>query len=78
MPKSKLIVVFAVLIALLPALGFPHSWESIFQVLAGIFIIVLSVWTNIDKKLTLKHKAQMRQVRKAVVSTFNEAENFDV
>ena len=64
MPKNKIILVLGVLIALLPVLGFPHSWESFFQVVAGLSIILLSVWATIDRKLTLKAKAQMRQGRK--------------
>lgn len=53
-------------IALLPVLGFPRSWEVFFQVLAGLSIVILSVWSTIDKKLTLKAKAQQRQARKNV------------
>ena len=53
-----------VLIALLPVLGFPRAWESFFQVLAGLAIVLLSVWSTIDKKIMLKHKAQVRQARK--------------
>ncbi len=64
MPKSRLILLIGSIIALLPLLGFPHAWESFFQVLAGLGIVGLSVWTNIDRKLTLKAKAQMRQARK--------------
>ncbi len=65
MSKSKIILVVGVLIALLPALGFPRAWESFFQVVAGLGIVLLSVWTTIDKKISLKAKAQMRQLRKA-------------
>ncbi len=67
MPKNKVIVVLGVLIALLPVLGFPRAWESSFQVLAGLAIILLSVWATIDRKLSLKAKAQMRQARKTTV-----------
>lgn len=65
-----------VLIALFPVLGFPRAWESFFQVLAGLAIVLLSVWSTIDKKIMLKHKAQIRQARKSVnepVSTEDSA-----
>ena len=65
MAKSKFIISLGVIIALLPLLGFPHSWESFFQVVAGLSIVGLSVWTKIDKKITLKVKAQKRQAKKA-------------
>ncbi|MEK7112357.1 MAG: hypothetical protein AAB875_03435 [Patescibacteria group bacterium] len=64
MPKNRIILVLGVLIALLPVLGFPRSWESFFQISAGLSIVLLSVWSTIDKKLMLKAKAQMRQARK--------------
>lgn len=64
MPKGRIILVIGVLIALLPILGFPRSWESFFQVFSGLSIVLLSVWSTIDRKLSLKAKAQMRQVRK--------------
>lgn len=79
MPKNKIILVLGVLIALMPVLGFPHAWESFFQVVAGLSIILLSVWATIDRKLTLKAKAQMRQARKVtqpVEVVENSTQNF--
>ena len=64
MPKNRIIIILGVLIALQPFLGFPHSWESFFQVLIGLLIVLLSVWASIDKYLTLKAKAQKRQAHK--------------
>jgi len=66
MPKNRIIIIIAALVALLPLLGFPKAWESFFQVLAGLSIIAVSVWSTIDRKLTLKAKAQMRQGRRVV------------
>jgi len=67
MPKSRIIITLGALIALLPLLGFPHSWESFFQILAGLSIILLSVWTTVDKRLKLQAKAQQRAARKVAV-----------
>ena len=50
--------------ALLPLLGFPRAWESFFQVVVGLSIVLISIWSSIDKRLTLKAKAQKRQLRK--------------
>ena len=74
MPKSRIIITFGVLIALLPLLGFPHSWESFFQIVAGLSIVLLSVWTNIDKRLKLQAKAQQRAARKVVIAPLTETE----
>lgn len=68
MPKSRVILVFGALIALLPLLGFPRAWESFFQVGAGLGIVILSVWATIDKKLALKHKAHTRRQNPAPVT----------
>src|SRR3989344_6733381 len=68
MPKSKIILAIGVVIALLPMIGFPHAWEAFFQVLAGLGIIFLSVWTTIDKRISLRVKAQKRQIHKIRVS----------
>ena len=60
MSKKQTIVVLGVLVALLPVLGFPRAWEAFFQVVAGLSIVGLSIWSNIDRKLKIKAKAQMR------------------
>lgn len=60
MPKNRIILTIGFLIALLPLLGFPHSWESFFQVVAGLGIVLLSVLIAIDKRLTRKAKAERR------------------
>ena len=69
MPKNRIIVVLGVCVALLPVPGFPRSWEAFFQIFAGLSIVLLSVWATIDKKLTLKAKAQLRQARKTAEFT---------
>lgn len=57
-------MILGVIIALQPVLGFPHRWEMFFQVAAGLSILVLSVWSSIDKRISLKAKAQKRQIHK--------------
>lgn len=64
MPKNKIIIIFGLLVALLPLLGFPRLWEFFFQIVAGLSIILLSIWATIDKRLSLKAKAQRRQIHK--------------
>jgi hypothetical protein len=73
MHRSRSIVVLGAIVALLPLLGFPSAWEAFFQVLAGLSIVGLSVWSQIDKKLSQKAKAQMRQMRKAPVAESESA-----
>lgn len=68
MPKNRVIIFLAACVALLPMLGFPKAWESFFQVVAGLAIIAVSIWSSIDRKLKLQAKAQMRQ-RKVVEPT---------
>lgn len=64
MPKNRIIIVLGVIIALLPIIGFPRGWESVFQVVAGLGIVLISIWSSIDKRLALKAKAQKRQMHK--------------
>lgn len=64
MPRSKVILALGFFIALLPVLGFPRAWEDFFQVAAGLTIVLFSVLLTIDRRLTLKAKAQKRQARK--------------
>ncbi len=63
MPRNRIIICLALLIACLPMLGFPRAWESFFQIATGLSIIGLSFWTTIDRKLAMKAKAQMRRER---------------
>ncbi|MDP2641671.1 MAG: hypothetical protein Q8P21_00015 [bacterium] len=64
MPKNRIIILLGVLVALLPVFGFPRTWESFFQVVAGFSIVIISVWATVDKRLSLKAKAQKRQLHK--------------
>jgi uncharacterized membrane protein YccC len=64
MPKSKIILALGFIIALLPLLGFPHAWESFFQVFAGLAIVFLSVMISVDKRLSLRSKAEKRLSRR--------------
>ncbi len=68
MPKSKIILTLGFIIALLPILGFPYTWETAFEVIAGLSIVFLSVMISIDKHITLKAKAQRRHVKRRVLS----------
>jgi hypothetical protein len=73
MPKSKIILALGCMIALLPFLGFPHSWESFLEVVGGLSIVSLSVLISIDRRLSLKAKMQKRQARKrALVDVHSE------
>ncbi|MDO8565019.1 MAG: hypothetical protein Q7R67_00090 [bacterium] len=63
MPKNRIIIILGVLVALLPLVGFPRAWEVFFQIVAGLSIVLVSVWSTIDKKLSLKAKAQARLSR---------------
>ncbi len=54
-----------VLVALLPFFGFPRAWEAFFQFTAGLGIAGFSMWATIDKKLSMKAKAQMRSRRRS-------------
>lgn len=74
MPKSKIILTIGFIIALLPLLGFPHSWESFFEVVGGVSIVLLSVLISVDKRLSLKAKMHKRQARKRALTDV-EAEN---
>ncbi len=78
MNRKKAIITIGVLVALLPILGFPRGWESLFQVLAGLSLVLLSIWSSIDKKISLRAKAQKRQeVRKMMEesASLNQEDN---
>lgn len=62
MPKNKIILAIGAFVALLHIFnGLPNRWESSLSIAAGLAIVILSVWSTIDKKLSLKAKAQQRQ-----------------
>lgn len=60
MPKSRIILAIGFFIALLPFLGFPHTWESFFEIVGGLGIVGLSLAISIDKRLSMKAKAERR------------------
>ena len=64
MSRSRLIVFAGAIVALLPILGFPRAWEAVFQTFVGLSIIGLSIWSTIDKKLSLKARARERAFRR--------------
>lgn len=64
MPKNRIILGIGFFIALLPVLGFPATWESFFQVVGGLGIVLLSVLLTVDKRLMQKAKAEKRAMRR--------------
>ncbi len=78
MPKNRIIVILGVCVALLPVLGFPKAWESFFQIAAGLAIVAVSIWANIDRKLKLQAKAQMRARKATPVAEASPEESVPV
>ena len=74
MSRSKLIIIAGFLVALLPILGFPQIWEAIFQVFVGLAIVGLSVWTTIDRKISLKAKARERAINRRSTDLYSKPE----
>jgi len=77
MSKNKIIISLGALVALLPFLGFPTSWESVLEVIVGLAIILTSIWSTIDKKLIQKAKAQKRQSQRQVFEEAVSTENLE-
>jgi len=73
MPKKKVIIMLGFLVALLPLFGFPRAWESFFQIIAGLSIVIASVWATVDRRLTLKAKAHKRQAHSQRRAEIEEA-----
>lgn len=69
MPKSRIILALGFFIALLPVLGFPNSWDHFFDTASGLLIVLLSVLISVDRRLTLKAKAEKRSQRKRAIVT---------
>ena len=65
MPKNRIIIILGALVALIPLSGLPLAGKSFVEIVSGLSIIGLSVWGQIDKKISLKAKAQMRAARKS-------------
>ena len=81
MPKNRIIIVLGILVALQPFIGFPQTWEFYLQIGLGLLIVLFSTWATIDKRLTLKAKAQKRHLYKQrekelEMNKQSEAENF--
>lgn len=69
MPKSRIILAIGFLLVLLPILGFPPNWDEFFMVASGLLIVLLSVLIAVDRRLTLKAKAEKRSARKRAIAT---------
>ena len=51
MSRNGIIGTVGILIALIPSLGFPQSFESTILVIAGISILVLSIVSHREKRI---------------------------
>ncbi len=56
MTKRKSIFIIGLLIFLLPAFGFPSFWESTFQVLSGLALMIAAMHSSIGRRLHLANK----------------------
>lgn len=43
MTVDTLLMLLGTFVAILPFLGFPHSWDTVFFFLAGIFVVALGI-----------------------------------
>ncbi len=64
MHRSRWIVVLGALVALVPLSGLPLAGKNFLVIVCGLSIVGLSVWSQIDKKISMKAKAHMRATRK--------------
>jgi len=61
MAKTKTILVLSILIALLPFLGFPQSWDNFFYVVFGLIIAGLAYLLRKNGEKTLLENSQEKQ-----------------
>jgi hypothetical protein len=54
MSKNKAILIIGVIILILPDLGFPPEWDSIFYVLLGLVLVLISIWNSIEARSGLR------------------------
>ncbi|MBX4181714.1 hypothetical protein KW807_02525 [Candidatus Parcubacteria bacterium] len=65
MPKNKIIMSLGAFVVLIHILdGLPQSWESFLAILSGLAIVLISIWSTIDRKMSLKAKAHARQAKR--------------
>lgn len=58
MSLDALIMFSGALVALLPFLGFPNSWDAIIFLTIGLFIVCLGVIVRRRRKNTPRHEEQ--------------------
>jgi len=70
MITNKFIVLLGFLVFLMPFLGFPHSYENIFYITAGLLILALSLLNLWQRRLLRKLTHHAKHV-----DTFTENTN---
>ena len=61
MTVDSLIMLSGAIVAALPFLGFPNSWDNVLYFLAGVFVIALGIVVRRrGQRLQVKHKREPR------------------
>lgn len=72
----KAVIGLAIVIILVPALGFPQTWENSYLVFAGLAIIAL-LFAEVYEKPTIVMEEEDEVVEEPVVSEKPEEENWN-
>lgn len=59
--KNNFYISFGIWIAILPFLGIPGAWKNVLVTLSGLFLILVSIWPAIMKKLQTKPKSRKKK-----------------
>lgn len=66
--KNRILLLLGILIALVPFLGFPSSYENVFQAVFGIFVAAMAFLYARDKHLEAVSKTVKENVETDVYS----------
>jgi hypothetical protein len=50
MSRNKIILLIGILVAIMPFLGFPTAWKTIFYLLFGAILIIVAVVGHVERR----------------------------
>jgi hypothetical protein len=68
MSRNKIIFIIGIVVLIMPFLGFPSAWKTIFYIIAGAILVIIAIHGHIRRR----SRAPLMESREVVTEVFVE------
>ena len=58
MSRNKTILLIGILTVLMPFLGFPSTWKTVFYIIFGVILIIMAVYGHVSRRSSMSKEQE--------------------